>query len=252
MLLLLLFVPAIARADAIAGGEHVRIETERGAVHVWTPRGYRAERAGIALYVHGYYTDVDRAWTAHHLPEQFAASRRNALFIAPEAPAGVRGAVRWASLDELVVEVRRRAGLRRPSGPIVALVHSGGYRTAVRWLDDPELDQVALIDALYGDETSFATWLGASPHHRLLAIGGDTIRWTEPFARDAAAAGASVRVYDQLPARASDLPRVDRDVQLLYFRSQYSHMDLAAAGRAIPLALELSALPRLDQPAVSP
>ena len=84
---LLATAPADAEAPpSLAGGEHVRIATKRGPVHVWRPAGYDPLTAGIVLYVHGYYTTSDKAWAEHRLAEQFAASGRNALFIVPRAP----------------------------------------------------------------------------------------------------------------------------------------------------------------------
>ncbi len=199
-----------------AGGEHIRLETAKGAVHVWLPAGYSAESAGIALYVHGYYTDVDRAWKQHRLAEQFAASGRNAIFIAPEAPDGLGQQVFWPELDDLLHEVTRQTGLRRPWGPVVAMVHSGGYRTAAAWLDDEQVDDLVLLDALYGEEQAFADWTLASDH-LLILVGADTLRWTEPFAREA-------RVH-------------------VYLRSGVRHMDLVTKGKTIPMLYRMSRLP---------
>jgi hypothetical protein len=233
--------------SAEAGGEHIRLATERGPVHVWIPRGYRQETAGIALYVHGYYTDVDRAWTDHRLAEQFRASGRNALFIAPEAPSGAGADVRWPLLGELLIEVRRQTGLRRPWGPVVVLAHSGGYRTVLAWLDHRHLEQVVLIDALYGNEEPFDDWLSErrAVSNQLILVGGDTIRWTEPFVRepDGSAPRATARVFDRLPDRASEMDPAARAARLLYFRSQFGHMKLVSGGRAVPLLLQLTRLP---------
>jgi hypothetical protein len=231
-----------------AGGAHLRLATAHGPVHVWMPDGYRQEDAGIALYVHGYYTGVDRAWTEHRLAEQFRASGRNALFIAPEAPAGGGDEVSWPLLGELLVEVRRQTGLLRPWGPVVVLAHSGGYRTAEAWLEHRALEQVVLIDALYGEEDAFRSWLeeprGGQPN-QLLLVGGDTIRWTEPFVREPGPAGASARSFDRLPDGASDVDAAARRAPVLYFRSQYGHMQLVEGGRAIPLLLQLTRLPAI-------
>lgn len=213
-----------------AGGEHIRIETEHGPVHVWTPPGYRPQTAGIALYVHGYYTHVDGAWKQHRLATQFAASGRNALFIAPEAPDGLAEKVFWPELDELFLEVKRQTGLRRPWGPVVAMVHSGGFRTAAEWLDDQLLDDLVLLDALYDDEQAFADWARAPDHH-LLLVGADTLRWTEPFARELA-----LPAHDRIPDQP--LPAAS-----LYLRGQVSHMDLVTKGKVIPLLYRMTRLP---------
>ncbi len=214
-----------------AGGEHIRIETDHGAVHVWIPPGYRPETAGIALYVHGYYTGVDKAWKDHRLAEQFRASGRNALFIAPEAPAGLAQPVFWPELGELLAEVTRRIGLRRPWGPVIAMVHSGGYRTAVAWLDDDLLDDLVLLDAMYGDEEAFRDWMRAAARHDLVLVGADTLRWTEPFARD-----LRMRSLDAIPDDPT--PRGS-----IYLRSGRGHMDLVTNGKVIPVLYRMTRLP---------
>jgi hypothetical protein len=225
-----------------AGGEHIRIETRNGPVHVFMPPGYRAETAGIALYVHGYYTDVDKAWKEHKLAEQFARSRRNALFIAPEAPDGMKQPVFWPDLHDLLVEVRRKTGLARPWGPVVAMVHSGGYRTAVEWLKQDVLDQLILLDAMYGEEEAFRAWLEEDRHRRrqLLVVGADTLRWTEAFARDANAAGLATverEVY------AGTLSEVESGASVVYMRSGLGHMQLVERGGVIPVLFIFSRLP---------
>jgi len=217
-----------------AGGEHIKIQTEHGAVHVWLPAAYDAPSAGIALYVHGYYTDVDRAWKQHHLAEQFAASGRNALFIAPEAPDGLAQPVFWTELDELLHEVTRQTGLRRPMGPVVAMVHSGGYRTASAWLDDELLDDLVLLDALYGDEDAFREWIAAGWLHGLILVGADTLRWSEPFARE-----NDLRLLDAIPVRADPTLAPRR----VYLRSGVRHMDLVTNGKIIPALYRMTRLP---------
>ena len=213
-----------------AGGEHIRIETASGAVHVWVPPGYRSETAGIALYVHGYYTDVDTAWKEHRLADQFRASGRNALFIAPEAPNGLGQKVFWPELGDLLLEVRRQTGLRRPWGPVVAMVHSGGYRTAAAWLDDDLLDDLVLLDAMYGDDEAFRDWM-QGPRRRLVVVGADTLRWTEPFARE-----QRLATLDAIP---DDPPPPGN----IYLRSGVGHMDLVTGGKAIPVLYRMTRLP---------
>jgi hypothetical protein len=248
--LLLLFASATAHADrithdAIAGGEHWRIQTDAGAIHVWRPAGYNAESAGVAVYVHGYYTDVDKAWSEHSLAEQFRASGRNALFVAPEAPSGTEQAVQFPCLAELLRTVQEQTGVSRPWGKLVIMVHSGGYRTALAWLEDGLLEELVLLDALYGGEEEFLAWLKSrsGERHRLVLVAADTLRWTEPFVR--AAGGARTRVGipespDGEPNRAAD-----QHARLFYLLSQFGHMPLVTGGKAIPALLRLSALPAL-------
>lgn len=233
------------------GGRHWRIDTAHGPVHVWTPPGYRADTAGIAVYVHGYYTDVDAAWDEHHLAAQFAASGCNALFVVPEAPRGNRQDVYWHSLGDLLREVRRHTGLVLPWAEIVALGHSGAYRTLLAWLDEPELAHVVLLDGLYGNEQPFLDWLASGRHagrhagaqggRRLTLVGLDTLRWSELVASDHAGAHG----LDWIPDQVADVPGAARTARLLHIRSQYGHMELITEGKAMPVLLRLSGLPAL-------
>lgn len=233
--------PEPGAGAAAAGGRALRLETAHGPVYVWTPPGYRADTAGIAVYVHGYYTDLDDAWRDHDLAEQFAASGRNALFIAPEAPEGGQRAVYWNQLGDLLREVRRHGTLVMPWGPIVALGHSGAYRTLLEWLDDQELAHVVLLDGLYGNEQPFLDWLDrdSQARRRLTLIGLDTLRWTEL----AAAGHAEAYHLDWIPDDPADVPAGARAARLLHIRSQHSHMELITEGKALPVLLGMSGLP---------
>jgi hypothetical protein len=229
------------------GGRHWRIDTAHGPVHVWTPPGYRADTAGVVVYVHGYYTDVDAAWDEHHLAAQFAASGRDALFIAPEAPRGNRHDVYWRSLGDLLREVRRHTGLvmpwSEPGRGIVALGHSGAYRTLLEWLDERELAHVVLLDGLYGHEQAFLDWLDEGALRRLTLVGLDTLRWSELVSHPAA------HQLDWIPDHVADVPEAARTARLLHVRSQHGHMELVTEGKAMPVLLGLSGLPALAGPA---
>ena len=189
-----------------AGGEHIRLETKKGAVHVWIPPGYRlGDRGHRAL----------RPWLLHRCRQgveaapagrAVRASGRNALFIAPEAPDGLAQPVFWPELGDLLQEVRRQTGLRRPWGPVVAMVHSGGYRTAVEWLDDEILDDLVLLDAMYGDEDAFREWIAGASSRGLVVVGAETLRWTEPFARELNAQGSRPDPRQRIAGRRPRTP----------------------------------------------
>jgi hypothetical protein len=229
--------------DKIAGGDHWRLVTEHGIVHVFRPKGYRAETAGLVVYVHGYYTNVDGAWTQHHLADQFVASQQNALFVVPEAPDGNAQSVFWTSLGELITESTRMAKLVRPPGPLVAVAHSGGFRTLVPWLDYHLLDCIILLDALYGNEDDFRVWLDTARGNanKLVLVAADTIRWTEPLVEEM---GDAVE-YDRLPRSEGELDDRARTDPFLYYRAQYGHMELVESGKVVPLLLQIAGLEKI-------
>src|SRR5262249_5301326 len=49
--------------EPLNGGVHWKIKTDIGFIHVWHPKGYEPRSAATIVYVHGYYTDADTAWT---------------------------------------------------------------------------------------------------------------------------------------------------------------------------------------------
>lgn len=216
-----------------AGGSHMRLETNHGPVHLFRPPGFDRKTAGVVVYVHGYYTHIDEAWYEHKLAAQFAASRRNALFIAPEAPAAPEEKPSWTSLRRLLTVVFRMSRVKEPAGPLVVVGHSGAYRTLVPWLDEPALHHLILIDALYGNEPDFLDWLARERINRMTLVVKGTGKWADPFVKSLPYAVTLPRI----PAAITDLSRVARGAKLLCLRSQYGHFELITEGRVMPVLL---------------
>ena len=243
LVLLPLLAASAAHADQdtvtreqLPDGVHWRMETEHGVVHAWAPLTYRARRAGVVVYVHGYGTDVDHAWDEQKLAAQFAASGRNALFIVPEAPASGAEEPSWPELGDLLRTVFRDTAVRRPAGALVVVGHSGAFRTVVPWLAYTPLDDVILLDGLYGCEEDFRQWLDEArghAHHRLTLVSLDTRQWAGPFV----AHEQGAETADRVPERIEELSPQQRGARLLNLRSQYDHMDLVLAGKTIPVLL---------------
>ena len=234
----------------VAGGSHWRLESKRGPIHIWIPDGFTPERAGVVFYVHGYYDDVDEAWAEHRLAEQFAASGRHALFIVPEAPRRSRHKVRWRNSGELMREVAMQTGLARPWGPVVAVGHSGAYRTLVAWLDDGTLEQILLLDGLYRKRSAFQRWLDepAAVPRRLTLVAMDTIRESDPWVRELSYA----RELPWIPEDIGAFPTDARGARLLLIRSQYDHMEIVTEGRVMPVLLQDTRLPPVTAAASGP
>lgn len=224
---------------AVAAGRHERLQTDHGPVHVWVPAGYHADNAATIVYVHGYYTDVDKAWAGHQLAEQFALSGVNAVFIACEAPKGAKPPVSWRSLGDLVHTTLSETGVTPPTGPLVAMGHSGAFRTLIPWLEEPRLDHVVLVDALYVELEPFRDWVLASPRHRLIEVGEDTLRWGDELARELTARGVAPVYVERFPPDERQWPDGVRDARVSALRAQYSHMDLVQGGVVLPMLLRL-------------
>ncbi len=222
-------------ATAVARGTQLRIDGPRGPIRVWIPSGYRADTGATILYVHGYYDTVDTAWTGHQLPEQFAQSSLNAIFIAPEAPSSNRNPVTYPDLGEVLRVVEEKAGVVRGAALTVAMGHSGAFRTLESWLDEPLLDQVVMIDAMYGEEDKFIEWYKASPSRRLILVGEDTVLGGEAYAQKLPEA----LVIDRVPPSYELFPPEARSSRLVYLRAQYGHMALVMEGIVMPSVMRL-------------
>lgn len=236
--------PALVQ-DTVAGGTHWRFETKgSGPVHVWIPPGYDPATAGIVIYVHGFYTNVDKSWNERGLAEQFAATKRNALFIVPEAPAYGSQRVHWNSPYDLIVSVRERTKVQRPWGPLIVLGHSGAHRTIRRWLSYRSLNHIILLDGMYGHAEKYMSWLAQPKSHhenRLMIIAIDTLPWSEPLWHTR----KDMVAMDHVPTNLAEVPQSARNARLLYLRSQHTHMQLVLNKQTIPVLLQLTRLPRL-------
>lgn len=225
----------------LGGGVHQRLGTRNGPIHLFRPARYDRRTAGIVIYLHGYYVHADAAWREHRLGEQFAASRRNALFIVPEAPASGDEASYWTNVRRLLTTVMRRARLQRPGGPLVVVGHSGAYRSIVPFLVEPTLRHVILLDALYGNEGDFREWLGRSPQNQMTLVVKGTAKWADPFVRGIPEAVSVPRIPDAI----EDLTDEQRAAKLLHLASQYGHFELVTEGKVLPLLLRRTPLPAI-------
>lgn len=231
------------KEDIVLGGKHWRIKTAQGAVHVWAPPGYDRETAGTVVYVHGYFTDADGAWRDHELAKQFKASRQNALFIVPDAPAGNDQHVRWPALSDLRRAVTR-ANIKLPGGAIVVVGHSGAFRTVMEWVDHRQVDHIILLDALYSGEAAFDEFIHSgkrADQHKLIVIGADTAQDSAGFVKKYKFA----RAREKMPPALDGFTKAERRVRLLYIRSQYDHMSIVTSQKVIPLLLRLTRLKAL-------
>jgi hypothetical protein len=229
-------------AKAVAAGRHVRIDGPRGPIHVWIPASYRADTGGTVLYIHGYFDNVDTAWTGHQLPEQFAMSGLNAMFVAPEAPVAQKIPVNYPDVGELLRLVEDATGVSRGASYTAAVGHSGAFRTIQAWLDEPTLDHITMIDAMYGEEELIAAWLRASPRRRLITVGEDTVLGTESFAQKFPTDTFTV---DRFPPSYELWPAGAKTAKHLYVRAQFLHMPLVTDGIVIPSLLKLLPIERL-------
>jgi hypothetical protein len=159
--------------EALEGGEHSRLVTQRGPVHLWCRSG--SELTKVVVYVHGYRDDADSAFTNHALARQFAKTQVDALFVVVEAPSGAEQPVTFGDLDELLTLIDA------PTGPVLVIGHSGGNRTLKSWLRSARVEEVVLLDGFYGESASWTKWLAARPAASLRIVGQHTLAKSEAW-----------------------------------------------------------------------
>ncbi len=223
-------------ADVVAQGRHWRLDTESGPVHIWVPRGYDAATAQTVVYVHGYWQDADAVWLDHRLPEQFALSGINAMFVVPEAPRGKWDRISWPSTRALMTAVIAGIGEPLPEGRVAVVGHSGAYRTVIPWLADSRVDTVVLLDAAYVDVLPYRDWVRGAKTRRFINVSIDTIRWSNWLHRWL----PSTVTVTPFPRTLTEQMRTAR---VLYVKSDIGHWPLVTEGVAIPQVLRVLGAP---------
>jgi hypothetical protein len=242
--------PSALATNQVSGGNHWRLTTEKGPVYVWQPHGYDPATAGTVVYVHGYYTNVDGAWVLHTLAEQFIASKQNATFIVPEAPSSGNEEVVWPVLADLFKEVERQLAFFKAHGPIIVAGHSGAWRTLGAWAAEDEgrkIDGFVLLDAIYGSEDKFLTWLGRHPDSfepRMTLVSNDTTSRAVSFLQKIPTA----RRRATLPEAYRDFIAAEKNVPVLEVVSNLSHMEIITSGKVLPVMLRRSPLRQIMAP----
>jgi hypothetical protein len=233
--------PDLTRTALVAAGKEWRWDSAHGPVHVWIPKGYDAKRAETIVYVHGYYIHVDDAWDQYELPQKFAASGIDAMFIACEAPAGLNEAVAWTQLAPLLADVEAHIGQSWPRRRIVAIGHSAAFRTLLGWLAEPSLDTVVLLDAAYGEIQQYINWIQGDDKRRLIDVGDDTREWTDKLHAEL----KDSYVLDAFPSVEDGMPRAAARARIVYIKSNLGHFPLVTNKTAVPLILRTLRAKRL-------
>lgn len=218
--------------EVLDEGRYVRFGTkDAGPVHVWKPRAYRKESAGVVVYLHGFFTDVDAAVREHRLITKFRDSARNAVFVVPQTRSWRTDALYWPKLDELITAVEKRSKINA-GGSVIVLAHSGGYRNVVEWLADERVKTVVLIDGMYGNEKELSAWLEL-PGHQLVLVGYDTQQRIDWFVKKNPAVELETLpfMYDPMPAKA-------KGAKVISLHSErFDHMGLVENEKLIPWLL---------------
>jgi hypothetical protein len=149
-----------------------------GHVALFVPKDFRPGReVDFVVHFHGWRNNVSNALARYQLPEQFAASHRNAILIVPQGPLDApdsfggkledtNGFQRF--MGEAMETLRQQRVITDSGGgKIILSGHSGGYEVISAILDHggltDSISEVWLFDALYAKTERFTQWFEHHP-----------------------------------------------------------------------------------------
>ncbi len=157
--------------------EDATYNDSRTLLHI--PRGFDARRPALMIvFLHGHGAKLQRdVIDRQRVPEQVSEAGVNAVLVAPQlaSDAADSSAGRlWERggfarfLEEAAAQLAKIHGDPRSlpvfeKMPVVIVAYSGGYATAASCIRNGEAGKrvrgIVLLDALYGDMDTFATWI---------------------------------------------------------------------------------------------
>lgn len=151
------------------------------------PEGFEPHQGAVDLIVHfhGWNNDDLGVLEQFRLPQQLAASHKNAILVLAQGPWHAQDSGGGKMEDEggfkrMVEEILSvlRAERRIPGearlGRVIVSAHSGGYRPAIYAVSrgglQKEISEVYLFDAFYALTEELIPWLKADKHHLLRSV----------------------------------------------------------------------------------
>lgn len=225
---------------------HTRLEhPTKGPVHLYQ-NPTQDDRAGFVVYLHGWNLGkkkeawyVDQVVDEFDLEGKFQRSHSNATLIVIATKDGRGRPIYWDHLGDLLRFLRDN-GHEYGHGPVHAVGHSGAYVNIQRWLDNPALRHITLLDALYGYVKSFTEWALDLDHALDIAV----TRGSRPHknAWSLLKHLDSYHVVQRLPQGLTPAPIT----RVLYAPSSMSHMQWVTTDGAIPYFIHRAELLRTD------
>ena len=126
--------PGVIAKDRVAGGEHWRLQTPGGWVHVWRPAGYQRPTAGTVGLRPRLHRRRGRGLGAAPARQAVRGEPAERGLRGPRGPVIGRRRGPLAELEHVADHGRLAPGLPWPSGPLVVVGHSGAHVTVVPWL----------------------------------------------------------------------------------------------------------------------
>jgi hypothetical protein len=224
-------------------------------VALFVPKDFRpGGQIDFVVHFHGWNNNVSNVLVKYQLPEQFAASRRNAILLVPQGPRDASDSF-GGKLEDAdgfkrfmaeAMEVLRQTHVLQENqlGRIILSGHSGGYEVisailARGGLTD-KVGEVWLFDALYAKTERFALWFDHHPGRFIDLYTEDGGTKDKSEALRTALKGNSVPYFsaDETNAVPSDL----RNNHLVFLFSDLPHDEVVQKRETFRRFLETSFL----------
>jgi hypothetical protein len=225
-------------------------------VAIFIPKDFRAgPEIDFVVHFHGWRNNVTNVLARYQLPEQFAASHRNAILIVPQGPLDapdsfggkLEDAEGFKQFMTEAMEVLRQQEVvgNGKIGRIILSGHSGGYEVISAILAhrgvSARIREVWLFDALYGKTERFALWFDHHAQGRFIDLyteHGGTKEETMALMPALNANGVPYFSANETNAQASDL----RKNHLLFLFSELPHDEVMQKRETFRQFLETSCL----------
>lgn len=214
------------------------------SVAIFIPKGFQPKTTvDLVIYFHGWHNNIDSACAQFALIEQFCEAQKNAVFVFPEGPKdspdSFGGRVEETDgLKNLIADVLRtlKTSKRISSGTVGNIVlagHSGAFRVIafalMRGGLTPNISDVILFDALYGETEKFTHWIENSKGRfvNIYTDDGGTKNESEDLMADLKGWGISFCAKEEIDLTLDDLKKN----RLIFIHSALTHNEVIGARR---------------------
>ena len=230
------------------------------SVAIFIPKGFKqTDSTNFVVYFHGWNNNIDSACNEYNLIGQYTASNINAIFVFPEGPKNSPDSFGGKledkdGLKNLINDIAKflieKGKLNSPEiGNIILAGHSGAYRVIsfciMRGGLTPNISEVILFDALYGETEKFAHWIETYPGKfiDIYTDNGGTKNETESLMNDFDAWGISYFKVEEQELNPYDL----LNNRLVFIHTDLTHNEVISTRNQLMLFLKTSKLKKINK-----
>jgi hypothetical protein len=208
------------------------------SVFIFIPNHFNSKKEfELVFWFHGWNNNIDSALKTFRLVEQFAAAKRNAIFIFPEgpknAPDSYAGKFEQPNYFHLFVKdilqklVAKKEIQSKANPSIILAGHSGAYKVISHVLQYAAYTTkgIVLFDALYGQQKIFADYIEQHANFSFVNIytnNGGTLQNSIDFMKNLGEKNLSFKSIEQ-----TELTEIDiQSNRLLFIHSNLGHNEV--------------------------